>query len=151
MFYAARSRRALVVVALGLIAAIGLTAWIGVFKVRGAAGGGAGEHRGENCPTGILPLPADGIARAVEAALQQAAAAYEGIDTSGVRADSVSRGNAAGIRGEQVRRGCGKRVQRRTAVVYLFFPAMKPSASLSQGVAFVSRFGDGYRIWEVAH
>ena len=36
--------------------------------------------------------------------------------------------------------GCGSRVRNRTVVVDLLFPKMLPSASLSQGVVFVSLF-----------
>jgi hypothetical protein len=46
-----------------------------------------------------------------------------------------------------VRRECGRRVQRQTAVVEHEFPRMLPSASLSDGAVF----GPRYRVWEVAH
>jgi hypothetical protein len=46
--------------------------------------------------------------------------------------------------------GCAA-IQRRTVVVDLEFPRLLPSASLSQGTAFVSRQGRSYRVWKVAH
>jgi hypothetical protein len=36
-------------------------------------------------------------------------------------------------------------------LVYLDFPAMRPSASLSQGVVLVSRLRGAYRVWAVLH
>ena len=46
---------------------------------------------------------------------------------------------------------CSSQVRNRTVVVDLLFPKMLPSASLSEGVVFVSLFRTGYRIWDVAH
>ena len=40
---------------------------------------------------------------------------------------------------------------RRTVVVDLFYPWLLPSASLTQGTLFVSRFRNGYHVWEVVH
>jgi hypothetical protein len=54
-------------------------------------------------------------------------------------------------RGGYARLKCGRRMQERTVVVYLEFPAMRPSASLSQGVVLVSRFAGQYRIWAQLH
>jgi hypothetical protein len=48
-------------------------------------------------------------------------------------------------------RKCGSAVHTRTVVVYLEFPAMKPSASLSEGVLLVSRFRGSYRVWAQLH
>jgi hypothetical protein len=55
------------------------------------------------------------------------------------------------VRGNQVRRECGHRVAARTIVVYVLRRAFLPAQSVSQGVYFVSRFPDGYRVWQVAH
>jgi hypothetical protein len=56
-------------------------------------------------------------------------------------------------RGGYARVKCGPAMQRRTVVVYLFFPqpARRPSASLSQGVVLVSRFAGDYRVWARLH
>jgi hypothetical protein len=40
---------------------------------------------------------------------------------------------------------------RRTVDVGLFFPAGRPSASVTHGEVFASRFESGYRVWNVAH
>jgi hypothetical protein len=42
---------------------------------------------------------------------------------------------------------CGPVVAGRTWIVEIHFPALEPSASLSQGQAFVSRFKSGWRVW----
>ena len=46
---------------------------------------------------------------------------------------------------------CGPVVGRRTWVVEIRFPKLEPSASLSQGQAFVSRFRSGSRVWYRYH
>jgi hypothetical protein len=46
---------------------------------------------------------------------------------------------------------CGPVVGRRTWVVEIRFPKLEPSASLSQGQAFVSRFRSGWRVWHRYH
>jgi len=46
---------------------------------------------------------------------------------------------------------CGRTVKQRTVLVFLTFPAMRPSASLSQGVLAVSRFDGTYHVWKQLH
>jgi hypothetical protein len=46
---------------------------------------------------------------------------------------------------------CGQVVGGRTWVVEIHFPKLEPSASLSQGQAFVSRFQSGWRVWYRYH
>jgi len=46
---------------------------------------------------------------------------------------------------------CGSVVGGRTWIVELHFPKLEPSASLSQGQAFVSRFRSGWRVWYRYH
>ena len=46
---------------------------------------------------------------------------------------------------------CGPEVGSRTWVVEIHFPKLEPSASLSQGQAFVSRFRAGWRVWYRYH
>jgi hypothetical protein len=48
-------------------------------------------------------------------------------------------------------RMCGPVVGSRTWVVEMHFPDLEPSASLSQGQAFVSRFRSGWRVWYRYH
>src|SRR5439155_746449 len=53
--------------------------------------------------------------------------------------------------GAYARLKCGRAVQARTVVVELEFPAMRPSASLSQGRVLISRFDGTYRAWALVH
>lgn len=46
---------------------------------------------------------------------------------------------------------CGPVVGSRSWVVEMYFPNFEPSASLSQGQAFVSRFRSGWRLWYRYH
>jgi hypothetical protein len=54
-------------------------------------------------------------------------------------------------RGGYARHTCGRTIGARTVVVYLEFPAERPSASLSQGVVLVSPTSRGYVAWAVLH
>jgi hypothetical protein len=100
----------------------------------------------------IQRLPRDAVARATLAALDQAPAVYRGTRLKGMRPTEaiLARLDDPG-RGGYARVKCGRRVQNRTVVVYLEFPAMRPSASLSQGVVLVSRFAGEYRVWAQLH
>jgi hypothetical protein len=102
------------------------------------------------CPDKPLPLGRDAPAPATLAALSEAGALY-GPDHDRPVADGAVRARAAGVRGAQVRRTCGRLVFRRTVVVSLRFPKLRESASLSSGVVFVARLADGYHVWLVAH
>jgi hypothetical protein len=97
-------------------------------------------------------LPGDAVARAALAALDQAPVVYRGTNLEGIRVTEaiLARLDDPG-RGGYARVKCGRRVQSRTVVVYLEFPAMLPSASLSQGVVLVSRFAGEYRVWAQLH
>jgi hypothetical protein len=103
------------------------------------------------CPRRAARLPRDAVARAALAALAEAPRLYRGIDTRGARLVAAALATNAGVRGEQVRRACGTDTQRRSVVVDLVFPRMRPSASLSQGTMFVSLIGGRYRVWDIAH
>jgi hypothetical protein len=56
----------------------------------------------------------------------------------------------AGPCGDEDNVECGMRVLQRTVVADLLVTKMLPGASLSQGAVFVSRFGTGHRVREVA-
>lgn len=103
-----------------------------------------------DCPVDALRLPPAGIAHATEQALREAPELYSGINLEGMRAMRAARA-AWSERSGEIKRRCGGESLRRTVVVDLVFPAMAPSASLSQGTVFVSRFADGYRVWDQAH
>lgn len=92
-----------------------------------------------------LPLPADAVARAAEMARHSG----NNDPRTVVVASALATSPAAGTRGSQVRWQCGWAIARRTVVVDLSYPWMRPSASLSQGTLFVSYFQRGYRVWEV--
>jgi hypothetical protein len=64
---------------------------------------------------------------------------------------AADRAGFAGARGSEVAKQCGITVQDRTVVVQILLPRMLPSASLSEGVVAVSRFAQGYRVWEILH
>lgn len=103
------------------------------------------------CQRKALPLRADSVQRAADAALASAASLYPGVNTRGTEVMAADRSAFAGARGGQVKFLCGQRVANRTVVVQMLFPRMLPSASLSQAVVFVARFASGYRVWYVAH
>jgi hypothetical protein len=103
------------------------------------------------CPTAVLGLPADGVIGAARRALAEAARDYPGLETAGAEVMSADRASFAGPRGGEVATQCGDRVRDRTVVVQLLFPRMLPSASLSEAVVAVSRFAQGYRVWELLH
>ena len=44
-------------------------------------------------------------------------------------------------------RRCGEEVANRSWVIYVFFPKLASSASLSQGIAFAARTSRGWIIW----
>jgi hypothetical protein len=97
-------------------------------------------------------LDANATARATNAALAEARAVYRGTNLKGMQATKavLARLDDPG-RGGYARVKCGRRAQTRTVVVYLEFPAMRPSASLSQGVVLVSKFAGMYRVWAQLH
>jgi len=64
-----------------------------------------------------------------------------------ITASNPAASAAAGPLGGLVRSTCGRLTQKRTYVVELEFPAMLPSAALSQATLFVSRFAVGWQIW----
>jgi hypothetical protein len=100
----------------------------------------------------MQPLGADAVAHAATAALAQAPMVYRGTNLKGMRAvkSVLARSDDPG-RGGYPRVKCGRDAQAQTVVVYLEFPAMRPSASLSQGVVLVSKFAGEYRVWAQLH
>jgi hypothetical protein len=110
-----------------------------------------GRDDRSGCPKHVLRLPANPLGPASRAALDSERARYDALGTRPL----VTRAALAEFdqpRGQVVRRDCGRRMERRTVVVYLEsasarFRHRRPS--LSQGVVFVSRFSGGYRVWRV--
>jgi hypothetical protein len=112
----------------------------------------AAREAGPDCPASVRPLPANALAPASSAALDSERGRYEGLGTRPL----VTRAALAEFdeaRGPGARRDCGRRVERRTVVVYLESASprfRRRNPSLSQGAVFVSRFpGDRYRVWRV--
>ncbi len=101
------------------------------------------------CPNHALPLPADALAGATRAVVAEAPRLYRGKDLRGMRVTSAQFEDTR--RNGYARATCGKRAHRRTVIVWIRFPAERPSASLSQGRVAVSRFTDGYHVWAVLH
>ena len=104
---------------------------------------------GANCPKEApLPLRPDARQAAIAAVEATVTTAYENIDTHGYR---ITGAWPAGSRNDPLSEIpgalCGQLVRERTCVVTLFFPAMLPSADLSQGQDFVADFTGGWRVW----
>jgi hypothetical protein len=119
-------------------------ALVGLALVASGAAGSRGAAT--DCPRGALPLTgANPIGPATAAAFRREEASAK----PQVRGATLAIGDT--VRGTQVRRECGQRVAARTIVVYVLRRAFLPAQSASQGVHFVSRFPDGYRVWQVAH
>jgi hypothetical protein len=96
-------------------------------------------------PRGLLPLSRNPIAPATKAALRYTRPADR---PQVVSADLAT---ADHERGGGAKFECGRRVWRRTVVVYVTLRALEPSASLSENVFYVGRFDKGYRVWQVVH
>jgi hypothetical protein len=110
-----------------------------------------GGADGPDCPAHVLPLPANALAPTSRAALDSEQARYDALGTRPL----VTRASLAEFdqdHGQVARRDCGRRVERRTVVVYLEsasarFRRRRPS--LSQAVVFVLGLPRGYRVWRV--
>jgi hypothetical protein len=101
------------------------------------------------CPRGVLPLPAEAVARAADQARIQAPALYKGFGPAVVELAWLAKLRLNVWAAAPFH--CSSQVRDRTVVVDLLFPKMLPSASLSAGVVFVSLFRTGYQVWQVAH
>ena len=101
------------------------------------------------CPKDALPLPAEAVARAADQARIQAPALYKGFGPAVVELAWLAKFKLNVWAAAPF--NCSPRVRNRTVVVDLLFPKMLPSASLSEGVVFVSLFRTGYQVWDVAH
>jgi hypothetical protein len=115
------------------------------------SGHAANAAGGRRCPDHSLRLPGDAIAPAVKTALRDARSRLGAEFTQNARATVAERFPFESLRARGIKQRCGKKAARRTVDVGLFFPKGKPSASISQGEVFVSRFESGYRVWNVAH
>lgn len=103
------------------------------------------------CPRSPLALPANAVPRAADAALREAARLYPQSKGRSVVVTSELARVARGPEAAGIREQCGRRVQNRSVIVMLEFPAVEDSASLGQGTVFVARSAEGYRVWKVFH
>jgi hypothetical protein len=136
-----------------IAAGVSLAVVLGLCGAPGAIASTRGKMT-STCPKRAkvaLPLSANATKKAGQAALAAAPERYRGLDVKGATVAWSKVATAAGPRGGEVAFQCGKKIQARTIVVELRFPKERPSASLSEGVVFVSRFTGGYQVWEVAH
>ncbi len=117
-------------------------------------GGTGGGPSASVCPKqtrSALSLSADATKKAARAALAAAPERYKGLNVKGAKVLWSRLATKAGPRGSEVAHQCDRAIQAKTVVVELRFPRERPSASLAEGVVFVSRFKGGYQVWEVAH
>jgi hypothetical protein len=104
-----------------------------------------GQTTVERDPRGLLPLPGAPLEPAMAAARKFFAPKAEPfVLGASLAVSDLRRGSAAKFE-------CGARVWQRTVVVYVRLRAHLPSRRLSQGVLFVGRFRDGYRVWQRLH
>ena len=95
-------------------------------------------------------LPSDALAGATRAALDEARALYPDLNLTEMRATEAILATKDTNRGGYAAK-CGRATQARTVIVYLEFPRMKPSTSLSEGVVLLSRFSNWFRVWAQLH
>ena len=123
---------------------VALAVVVVALSASGAAGSRSTQTAG--CPSATFPLSGiNPIGPAVAAALRR----VPNDQKPQVRGATLAIADT--LRGPQVRTQCGKIVASRTIVVYILRRAYLPAQSASQGVFFVSRFANGYRVWQVAH
>lgn len=96
------------------------------------------------------PLPTGALASAVREAEREAPQIYGRLRLGGMRATRAALAPLDPDRGGFARH-CGGSLEARSIVVYLEFPQMLPSSSLSQGVLLLARFGGRMRVWAVLH
>jgi hypothetical protein len=111
-----------------------------------AAGAASSGHSAKGCPRSALPFAgANPIAAATGAALRRVPADQRPQVRGALLAVEDQ------LRGRQVEAQCGRGLAARTIIVYILRRAYLPAQSAAQGVYFVSRFTNGYRVWQVAH
>ena len=105
------------------------------------------------CPlaTPLDPGP-DARAAATAAAVAEVPKRYPPhIDTTGFQVSNAYLADPSSGFGSIAFGLCGTAIGQRTWVVELFFPKMLPSADLSAGQLFLSRFPDGWKVWFQYH
>ena len=130
------------------VMAVSLTAWGGPETQPGAVQGSSPSS--PNCPNQVPLEPGrqarDRAIAAVREALRTGPEEWRTYEIRSAYPATSGEGFAA-----IALRMCGSVVGTRTWVVEMYFPRLEPSASLSQGQAFVSRFRAGWRVWYRYH
>ena len=137
--------RRVLVLAVGALAAVVVTAQAPASRMGRSPICTRGLVTVQRDPRHLLPLTDNPIGPAAKAALRYTRPRDRPEVT---RADLAT---ADQERGGGARFECGKRVWRRTVVVYVTLRALEPSGSLSENVFYVGRFKRGYRVWQVVH
>lgn len=104
------------------------------------------------CPRGLLPVRAADVPAAAAAVLRFVRAVYSqmspSLDVAGARVASA--GPAAGnVLGYTARVRCGRDVQRRTIVVAVRFPRVRPGDAAATGAFYASRIRTGWLVWRL--
>ncbi|MBX6351213.1 MAG: hypothetical protein IRZ11_06870 [Clostridia bacterium] len=98
-------------------------------------------------PASLLP-PDEGDEARLRAVLDRIVAAhYQGSEYAGYEVTKLSPAPETMVYGDMVANFCGEAVEASTWVLQLHFPALEPSASLSQGQLFVTKTKDGWDVW----
>ncbi|HYZ29909.1 MAG TPA: hypothetical protein VE570_12685 [Thermoleophilaceae bacterium] len=119
---------------------------------QGTTGGRYVAPDGDVCPlVPFEPLPPGAEQAAAAEALGEASTLYGGTKVEGATVVRVVPAARDSGRGGYARETCGEAAEAHTLVVYLRFPAMEPSASMSQGVVLVGRFWGQMRVWAQLH
>ena len=112
----------------------------------------AGTH-GAGCPASLPPGP--GAAKGVLAAVGRSVPRlysqpdhrdYQVTALTSLAPRAFVPGGISPYRGIALHR-CGARLVDRSWVVFLYFPSLAPSASLSQGVVYAARTPGGWQVW----
>jgi hypothetical protein len=97
------------------------------------------------------PLPANAGRSAAAEVLRELPALYGDKTAAGARVIAVAPATRSRDRGGYARVKCGMTAWRRSLVVQIEFPAMLPSASMSQGTVLVGNFWGQLRVWARLH
>jgi hypothetical protein len=147
--------------ALFLLAMLAAAALTGCARSMPAGSSGPASPSGSSRPdtaSGICPreTPLDPGPGAGAAATSAAEAAVpqryrRPIDTTGFQVARAYPADLTSGYGPVAYGLCGSEIGQRTWVVELSFPKMLPSADLSAGQLFLSRFQDGWKVWFQYH
>lgn len=99
------------------------------------------------CPASPQPITSDMQDQAFAAVVSYNRQQVQGFDPSMLRRDHVTIASDDPHRGSQVTTNCRAFVATRAFVVYTTLTDIRPSASLAQGVYYVSRTDDAFRVW----